>query len=86
MHIYDLPDEEEVQVNINGTNYDLKLLKRDYDADEYNASCEEWCALRELCTEAKPNRGYCDPFKSMYLGYAENVNGMELTFQLSNNL
>ena len=31
MHIYDLPNNEEVKVSINGEVYELKLLERERD-------------------------------------------------------
>jgi hypothetical protein len=89
MHIYDLPNNEEVKVSINGEVYELKLLERERDTedDEYNLRCDEWCAMRDLCTETAPKRAYCAPYNSMYLGYGdEYTHNKELTFQLSDNL
>lgn len=89
MHIYDLPNDEEVKVSINGEVYELKLLERERDTedDEYNLRCTEWCAMRDLCTETAPKRGYCTPYSSMYLGYGdEYTHNKELTFQISDKL
>lgn len=80
MRIFDLPNDEEVQIVFNGGVYDLKILQK--EDEDLNTRCGEWCALYEYCNQTLSPRQFCQPFVSMYISHVERMHNMELTFQV----